>query len=317
MHLKLVLNRNSGTLRGSDPQEVAAELADIFRAHGHDVDLQVLSGGEAVAAIERICEEKACDAVIAGGGDGTISAAAAAAAKSGLTLGILPLGTMNLFARSLGIPLQPAAAAEALATAEKVDVDIGEVNARFFVHHVALGLHPKMIRTRERLTYGSRLGKIWASGQALWRVIRRPPRLALQVKVDNEVLQRSTAAILVTNNPLGPWHLPYADNPRQGRFGVYITLSRRWQHLMQVAAQMGVGDTSDNPLLEQWQAKEVEIVVDSPTIQASVDGEIVSLDSPLCFKLHHHGLTVLRPRQEAGKRRFRPAPEGTLVGSGG
>lgn len=174
-----------------------------------------------------------------------------------------------------------------------------------------------MIRVRERVAYGSRLGKMWASGQAMWRVIRRPPRLALQVKVDDEVLQRHTAAILVTNNPLGPWHLPYADDPRQGRFGVYITLSRQWRQLMQLVAQMGAGDISDNPLLEHWLAKDVEIAAESPTVQASVDGEIVSLETPLRFKLHHQGLTVLKPRQEEGWGLWRRAQKGTSARSDG
>jgi diacylglycerol kinase family enzyme len=299
MRLNLVLNRNSGALSDGDPEAIANDLAEIFRAHGHSVGVEVLSGHAAVAAIARICREMACDAVIAGGGDGTISAAAAAAAESGLALGVLPLGTMNLFARSLGIPLRPAAAAEALAVAETVHVDIGEVNGRFFTHHVTLGLHPRMIRVRERLRYASRFGKIWASGQAWWTVVRQPPRLDLQVRADGEAFRRRTAAILVSNNPLGEGHLPYADDPRQGRFGLYIALSRRWRHLLQLAAQIGLGDISGNPLLEGRLAEEVEIATGSKTVQASVDGEIVALETPLRFKLRSGGLKVLKPRPSA------------------
>jgi diacylglycerol kinase family enzyme len=286
-------------LRGGDPEAIAEDLAEIFADHGHSVGLQVLSGEEAIGAIAGICREKACDAVVVGGGDGTVSAAAAAAAESGLALGILPLGTMNLFARALGIPLRPAAAAAALAASETADVDIGEVNGRYFTHHVTLGLHPRMIRVRERLRYASRLGKIWASGQAWWMVVRQPPRLDLRIVTDGEAFRRRTAALLVSNNPLGEGHLPYADDPRQGKFGVYVALSRRWQHLLQLAAQIGLGDISGNPLLERRLAEEVEIASGAKTMRASVDGEIVALETPLRFTLHHRGLTVLRPRLPA------------------
>lgn len=299
MRLKMVLNRNAGSLRGGDPDAAAMELAEIFRTHGHSIATAVLPGSEAVAAIVRACRESSCDAVIAGGGDGTISAAAAAAAEHGRTLGVLPLGTMNLFARSLGVPLRPLDAAEALATADKVDVDIGEVNGRLFTHHVTLGLHPRMIRLRERLHYASRLGKLWASAQALRIVVRQPPRLDVTIRADGEELTRRTAAILVSNNPLGEGHLPYADDPRRGRFGLYIAASRRWQHLAQLAAQIVLGDVANNPLLERRQAKAVEITLNAQSVRASVDGEIVQLESPMKFTLHHGGLSVLKPRPPA------------------
>lgn len=307
MHLGFVLNRNSGSLRGCDPEAAAAELADVFKAHGHSVEVHVIPGKGAIAAIARICREKTCEALVVGGGDGTVSAAAAEAAKSGTVLGILPLGTMNLFVRSLGVPLRPVQAAEALATGEVVDVDIGEVNGRLFTHHVTLGLHPRMIRLRERLSYGTRLGKIMASGQALWLAIRQPPRLDLTIKADGAAFRRRTAALLVSNNPLGEGHLPYADDPREGKLGLYIAVSGRWRHLMQLAAQMSLGSVSDNPLLERRLAEQVEIGSRAPTLQASVDGEIVRFDTPLRFKMHGRGLTVLRPRQSHAEASQPPA----------
>lgn len=296
MRLDLVLNRDAGTLKGSDPDAVARELAEILRAGGHDVRAQALAGGAAVSAVGQICRDKASDAIIAGGGDGTISAAAAAAAQSGMALGVLPLGTMNLFARALSIPLEATAAAEALAASETVEVDIGAVNGRYFTHHVTLGLHPRMVRLRDRLSYGSRLSKIWASGQALWIVVRQPPRLDVEIRVDGETLRRRTAAILVSNNPLGAGHLPHADDLTRGRLGVYVATSRRLHHLAQLTAQIILGDVADNPLLERWQARDVTIAPAADRVRASVDGEIVWLDTPLQFTVHPGGLTVLKPR---------------------
>jgi len=295
MNLTLVLNRNAGTLRGLDPRQAAEEIAQIFREQGHKVRTDVRAGRDAIAAITRICREKSCDAIVVGGGDGTVSAAAAAAAESGLALGILPLGTMNLFARSLAIPLDMRAAAEALASGERRSVDIGEVNGRLFIHHVTLGLHPRMIRLRERLSYASRLGKIWANVQAWWMALRQPPRLDAHITADGRSFSRRTAAILVSNNALGEGHLPYADDLRQGRLGLYVTTSRRWRDLLELTARVTLGEISENPLLESVLAKEVTIDLPHAAVNASVDGEIVSLETPLRLAVRERGLIVLRP----------------------
>src|SRR3712207_5797999 len=115
MNISLILNQDAGTLRGLDPLAAADELADIFRRAGHSVQAEVAMGRGAVEAMTRICREEGFDAGVGGGGDGTVSAAASAVAASRMALGILPLGTMNLFARALKIPLDMHEAAEALA----------------------------------------------------------------------------------------------------------------------------------------------------------------------------------------------------------
>jgi diacylglycerol kinase family enzyme len=297
MNITLVLNGKAGTLRGKDPVAIADGIAARFRSHGHKVVIQVRPGREAVEAISRICRERSCDALVVGGGDGTISAAAAAAAESGVAIGVLPLGTMNLFARSLGIPLDLDAAAEALATADRTSVDIGLVNDRYFIHHVTLGLHPRLIRVRERRSYGSRLGKIWASVQAWWIVLRQPRLLSARLTIDGEHLERRTAAILVSNNPLGDGHLPYADDLRQGRLGAYVATARRWPDLLQLTAQITLGGISETPLLESWKAERLDIEIPHGPATASVDGELTELEMPMRLSVRKRGLTVLRPVQ--------------------
>ncbi|MGQ7794095.1 diacylglycerol/lipid kinase family protein [Faunimonas sp. B44] len=296
MKVTIVLNSNAGTLRGLDPQETADRIAAIFRDAGHQAAAEVHGGSAAIAAITRVCAAKGCDAIIVGGGDGTVSAAASAAARSGMTLGILPLGTMNLFARSLGIPLELEPAAEALAHGRAVAVDIGEVNGRLFIHHVTLGLHPRMIRVRERLKYGSRIGKILANVQALWLVIRRPPYFRAEIDVDGVRQVRRTAALVVSNNPFGEGHLPYADDLRQGRFGLYVSTSRRWTDLLQLTAAVTLGAIKESPLLERMTGRAIDVVLARPDVRASVDGEIVRLASPLRIRMHQRGLSVLEPR---------------------
>ena len=220
MNLTLILNRKAGTLRGQDARAVAEELAEIFRAHGHKVKAEVRSGRATVAAIARICKEQSCDAIVVGGGDGPISAAAAAGRGKRVDARHPAARHDEPFRPLARHPARDACRRRGARRRERVAVDIGEVNGRFFVHHVTLGLHPRMIRIRERLNYGSRLGKIWASVQAWWIVLRQPPASRPLVSPDGESLERRTAAILVSNNPLGDGHLPYADDLRQGKLGL-------------------------------------------------------------------------------------------------
>ena len=89
--------------------------------------------------------------VVAAGGDGTVNAVASALAGSDMPLGIFPLGTFNHFARDIGIPLGPEAAAKVIATGHPKRVDVGEVNDRIFVNNSSLGVYPDIVRERESL----------------------------------------------------------------------------------------------------------------------------------------------------------------------
>ena len=82
------------------------------------------------------------DIVVAAGGDGTVSAVASAVAGSEAVLGVLPLGTLNHFAKDAGIPLELEEAVRNISTGRAVKVDIGDVNGRAFINNISLGLYP-------------------------------------------------------------------------------------------------------------------------------------------------------------------------------
>ena len=103
MHVIGVFNRDGGTFKTTDMDAFADRAREIFAAHGHELDVRVVDGKSLIAELERAAG--ATETLIAGGGDGTISAAAGVAYKYGIVLGVVPAGTMNLFARSLGLPL--------------------------------------------------------------------------------------------------------------------------------------------------------------------------------------------------------------------
>jgi len=305
----LVLNADSGTLKGCD-RAVGYRIAAIFEAAGHSVSMDWRSGSDAIEAIKARFADDGSEAVVVGGGDGSVSFAASEAFRSGKTLGILPLGTMNLFARSLGVPLDMTEAAEALAHGAPADVDIAEVNGRLFVHHVTLGLHPKMIRLREQLSYGSRFGKIFASAKALRMALRRPPLIRARLEADGERRDVTTPVLVVSNDPLGEGHLPYADDPRAARLGLYVATSRKWTDFLEIAAAFGLGRLAGSSVVEESQVRELTVTLRRAETRASVDGEVVTLKSPLVVRQHAGALSVLAPAladEEAGAATATPA----------
>src|SRR5690606_30564472 len=132
-------------------------------------------GSDVAAALRKAATTDGVDAILAGGGDGTISTAAGIAYETGMPLAVLPAGTMNLFARALKVPLDLNEALEALAGGRLGEVDVATANGRLFVHQFGVGIHARLVRIREGMTYSSRVGKIFASLRAIAAAVIRPP----------------------------------------------------------------------------------------------------------------------------------------------
>lgn len=96
--MKLVgfFNKDGGTFRTTDMEAYERQAEATFREAGHDFEAIVFPGKEIVPAMERAARRDDIDGIVAGGGDGTISAAASIAWKNGVALGVIPAGTMNL-----------------------------------------------------------------------------------------------------------------------------------------------------------------------------------------------------------------------------
>ncbi len=104
--------------------------------------------------------------IVAGGGDGTVSAVASVVCKTDKTLGVLPLGTLNNFSKDLGIPQNIEDAVKIIAGNKVKTIDVGEVNGRIFINNSSIGLYPHIVKRREaqqRLGYGKWRSAFWAA----------------------------------------------------------------------------------------------------------------------------------------------------------
>lgn len=297
MRFIAVLNRDGGTLRVTDLDDFSRRMTATMERACHEIEIKVVSGSTVEKALAAAAETHA-DALIAGGGDGTVSAAAAALMNRQTALAILPAGTMNLFARSLGIPLALDAAVEAFANGVVRSVDVASANGRPFVHQFSIGMHAEMVAAREKMQFASRLGKIRASTKAALATMLDPPSLAVSLQIgDAEMLLRTTG-IGITNNLFGEGHLPYADHPDGGVLGVYVTVARQRSQLVRFFLHMARGRWRDNPHVEIHEGERVVLKILSRRGKRHcvIDGELLPLGRMTDVRIHRKVLNVLVPR---------------------
>jgi diacylglycerol kinase family enzyme len=301
MRFAAVLNQEGGTLRTIDLFAFSDQMRRTLEAAGHSIDIDVVAGRDIVAALDSVASKPGIDIVLAGGGDGTISAAAARLMGRKTALAILPAGTMNLFARGLGIPQTLDAAVKSFADGEIIAVDMATANGRPFVHQFSIGMHARMVQLRQHMEFGSRWGKMRASARAAWAAIKNPSAMKVTLTIGETEIVTRTTGIGVTNNLFGEGHLPYADNPAGGVLGIYITVARQRGELIRFLFDMARGKWRDSGHVEIHQADRVVLKIHSAAkgFRAVLDGELIRLDRETTVEIHPGALNVLVPARAA------------------
>src|SRR5829696_1820992 len=219
--LKIIISAGAGA---SDKNKERERLAAIFDQNHIEVDMSVARNGDEVTELAQDAARGSYKVVVAGGGDGTVNTVARAVIASNKTLGVLPLGTLNHFARDLGIPFDLEAAAHTIVAGHTTEVDVGEVNNRVFLNNSSLGLYPMIVREREkrqRLGSGKWPAFVWAMIQAF----RRYPFLDVRLRVNDELLDRTTPFVFVGNNEyaMDSFNIGLRDRIDSGVLSIYIT----------------------------------------------------------------------------------------------
>jgi len=299
MHVIGVFNRDGGTFKTTDMDAFSRKAGEIFGAAGHSFEVRVVNGKGLIAELKRAAAD--AELLLAGGGDGTISAAAGAAFARKIPLAVLPAGTMNLFARSIGVPLDLEQALKALAGGEVHEVDIATANGRPFVHQFSVGIHPKLVRLREQLKYRSRVGKMVASVRAASGAILRPPQFTIELVGPFGSELRRVAGLSVTNNPLDEGHLPLADRLDRGLLGIYLMKPFTLQVMLRLAFGLLRGKFKSLPEVNDREVGHATIRFPAKrsSAMAVIDGELIKLESQVEFVIHPRGLKVMVPKAVA------------------
>ncbi len=297
MKFLAVLNKDGGTLRTLDLTAFVTRMRETMEAAGHSLAFDIVGGKEIASALDKAAAARGIDVILAGGGDGTISSAAARLMGKKKALAILPAGTMNLFARSLGIPQNLDEAVKAFAGGQVVAVDTASANGQPFIHQFSIGMHARMVQLREKMDFGSRLGKIRASVRAAWTTINDPPAMNVTLIIGEAEVEAHASGIGITNNLFGENHLPYADDPAGGVLGIYVTMTRERSELLRFFFNMARGKWRDNQHVEIHQTDKAVLRIGSSTkrLRAVIDGELTRLEPETVFEIHPKALRVLVP----------------------
>ena len=297
MRLKAFLNSGGGTLRTMDVAAYGERVEAAFRRAGHEIEVVILDAPDLIDAMRWAADAGGIDALVVGGGDGTVSAAAGIAWQNGLALGVIPAGTMNLFARSLGLPLDVEAVLDVLAHAPVRNVDIATVNERPFVHQFAAGLHARMVVLREGMEYASRLGKIRANLRAAFGVVANPPAFDVEFAAAGQTGTRRVSAVSVSNNAFGANPLLVADDISGGRLGFYLADALPPLGVARLSLDLLFGRLQQNAAVNFTEASEVELRFPraTRTSRCIVDGELLPMPRNVVVKIHAGALRVLAP----------------------
>ncbi|HZX90837.1 MAG TPA: diacylglycerol kinase family protein [Rudaea sp.] len=285
-----------------DKRELAGGLMPVFAEHGFDARLVLAGDGGEIDSAARDAVREKPDIIVAGGGDGTINAIVSRVAGTGIALGVLPLGTLNHFAKALRLPLDPRLAAAVVATGKAAVVDIGEVNGKIFVNNSSLGLYPRLVRRREEQQEQLGRGK-WPA--ALWAAItllRRHPLLDVRLTVNGQCINRRAAVVFIGNNVYSMSGLSIGERERLdcGQLSLFVTHRNGRSGLLTLAVRALFGRLRGAAGLDALVTEAVDIESRHKRLPVSIDGEVVNLDAPLSYRIRPRALTVIVGAAPAG-----------------
>lgn len=302
--LQFVINAASGNRDADERREV---IESVLRSENRSGDLQFCTPAE----LPRVAREAAGQAlrthtgVVAVGGDGTLNTVAQAAHAAGCVMGVVPQGTFNYFARTHGIPADPADAVRLLLRSAPTRVQVAGINERVFLVNASLGLYPDLLEDREAFT--ARFGRnrwvaLWA---ALVTLLRAQQQLRLHIEQGASARDVRTLTLFVGNNrlqleqfgvqPPGACESGLAS----GRITAVMLRPVGTVSMIGLMLRGAMGTLGDAQSVERF---EFEHLVVKPTlahgrrgVKVAFDGEVTMMRAPLDFRVLARPLYLLRP----------------------
>lgn len=236
------------------------------------------------------------DVVVAAGGDGTVSTVAAAVAKAGKTLAIIPTGTLNHFARDLGIPADLDAAAAVIANGHERRVDVGTINDHVFINNVSIGNYPRMVHEREAIEqrgHSRTVATTIAVAKTWWHL----RKLNVVLDVDGRHSIRSSPFIIIGNGSysLSGLSLGKRDQIGDGKLSLYIAPAMGRVGVLALPFRALTGTLEHLERFDVECASTITATFRRPRLGVAIDGEVHELESPLQLAVRRNALRVLVP----------------------
>lgn len=258
-----------------------------------DALFEAFSGHEIVESRPDDVPKRVSEAVSEGrpwigvaGGDGTLRAAAERLLDGPTSLLAVPAGTRNHFARQLGIATFDDAV-RAVDGPEQA-VDVGAVNDRAFLNNSSIGMYPMVVLRRE--AHERRMPKHLAQLVAMWEQVRHGHRFT--VSIDGMAMR--VWMVFVGNGRYGEGLLNLTEREAldDNCLDLRVVRADRPFARTRVVVALLLGRLSRSPLLERRTCETVTITMDRARVDVAVDGEVVSLESPLVYRIRPRALRV-------------------------
>ena len=289
----VMLNANSGTALAGEvgAEQIVARFAELGHRISIDADCDKPFERRLLAA-----RNSQARVLVAAGGDGTATALAKIAVETGRPLAVMPLGTANLLARDLNLPLTLDEWFAGLPSMVEREIDYGEVNGQIFLHKVVIGTVPGIAAVREKIrgngTWAARFGFL----THFFRTLSRIRRFAVEVTPDaGDPLIHRVHAIAVANNDYEEALGKVFARSRldAGFLSLYIVRSLSPVDALRLGAEMLIGNWRQDESLEIERVRAVTVRTRRRKVRAMIDGEVGMIDGPFEFRIHPRGLKVL------------------------
>ena len=247
------------------------------------------------ARIADVIEGDASDVVVAAGGDGTVSAVAGRIVATDRALGVIPGGTLNHFAKDLGVTSDLEGAASVIRAGRTRLVDIGEVNGRTFINNSSLGLYVEIVREREKFRKHG-LRKWTAFAVAVVETLVHWPVVKVRLEVAGQAVERRTPFVFLGNNRYEMEGLRMGSRNRLDEGQLCLLAARRLSRwgLARMAIAGLTGGIHHSRDLDVLCAREV-LVKTKRRLEVALDGEVVRMSSPLHYRIRPRELKVIAP----------------------
>jgi diacylglycerol kinase family enzyme len=284
--LPAILNVKSGS---AEAARKALESSDTFEVHAVEP--------EAIGSTINDVVGEGAERVLVSGGDGTIATAATALLETPAELAILPGGTLNHFARDLGVSTEPEEALELAVHGASRGVDVGIVNGRVFLNTSSVGAYVRFVRIRERLE--QRFGYRIASALAALRILFQWSSYAVELEVDGQPRIYRTPLVFIGVGEREIQVPTLGSRVKDGKRGLHVMVVRgrsraRLFSITLAAVARGVDAVASTPELDAYLVDRCRISLRRPT-RVALDGELESMQTTLEYELRRDALHVVCP----------------------
>jgi diacylglycerol kinase family enzyme len=289
----VILNRGAG--RHQD--ETQAQIEKFFRSRGVGAQMLVARDGGEIARLAADAARSDTEVIVAAGGDGTIDGIASALANTGKILGVIPLGTFNLLARRLNIPVDLEGALQTVVNGRVAEINVGEVNGRVFLSRSSVGLYPLALHQREKMYRRLGRSRLIALLSGATALVRWGNIMTIRLTTEEDGHLFRSRFVFVCNNPaeLDYFNLPGRQCIDADKFAVYVPKPLSPAGIVRLGFRMLGRRAQECRDFETFCARDVSFEIKPSRVPVSLDGEVEVMQSPLHYRLRPGALRIRLP----------------------